>query len=129
MNRDRHFPYQELHMALQQTHRYFGRHYHATPFVKLAALLVGLVVVGSIAVALVGHAPPWLSTASGASPASWTSNSAASTAIAATQAWTGVATAAVPEAPAATAEHRNFDYFPDHYVNRATKMEEPIATF
>jgi hypothetical protein len=45
------------------------------------------------------------------------------------QAETGVTTAAVPEAPALTAEHRNFDYFPDHYVNRGTKSEEPIATF
>jgi hypothetical protein len=116
-------------MALQQTHRYSGRGDHATPLVKLVALLVGLVVFASIAVALVGPAPAWLSTASGASPASRTSNSAPSTAIPATQAETGVTTAAVPEAPALTAEHRNFDYFPDHYVNRGTKSEEPIATF
>jgi hypothetical protein len=116
-------------MPLQQTHRYSGRRDHATPLVKFVALLVGLVVFASIAVALVGHAPAWLSTASGASPASRTSNSAASTAIPAKQAGAGVATAAIPEAPAAAAEHRNFNYFPDHYVNRATKSEEPIATF
>lgn len=116
-------------MAIQQTHRYFGRRDHATPLVKLVALLVGLFVFASIAVALVGNTPAWLSTASGALPTSRTSNSAASTAIPATEAGTGVATIAVPEAPAATAEHRNFDYFPDHYVNRATKNEEPFATF
>ena len=116
-------------MALQQTHHYFDHHYDATPVVTLAALLVGLVVVGFLAVALAGHASPWLSTAAGASPASWTSNPGVSSGIADAQVEIGAATAAVPEAPAATAEYRNFGYFPDHYVNRATRIEEPIATF
>lgn len=40
------------------------------------------------------------------------------------------ATAAVPVgAPSMKPVTREFDYFPDHYVNQATKAEEPIATF
>jgi hypothetical protein len=116
-------------MALPQTHRYFGRHYHATPVVKLAALLVGSVVLGPIAVALVGHAPRWPSAASGASPASRTSNPGVSSGISDTHAGIGIATAAASAVPATTAAQRDFDYFPDHYLNQATKIEEPMATF
>jgi len=41
-----------------------------------------------------------------------------------------VATAGVPKTPAAaTAAQPEVDYFPNGYVNQATKIEDPIATF
>jgi len=42
----------------------------------------------------------------------------------------GVATAGVPRASAAaTGTQPEVDYFPNGYVNQATKIEDPIATF
>ena len=45
------------------------------------------------------------------------------------QAAIGAATGAVRMEAAATAPARNFDYFPGHYLNRATKIEEAVPTF
>jgi len=39
------------------------------------------------------------------------------------------ASAAIPVTSDANAAVQSFDYFPAHYVNQATKNEEPVATF
>lgn len=109
-------------MASQQPRRYFPRSYHAAPVAKLAAFVVGLVV-SAIALALVGRAPLNAGVQAGSAP-----NAVVSSPIEATQPGLGTA-AAMPAQPAATAAQRAFDYFPDHYINQATKIEDPVATF
>ena len=105
-------------MAIRQKRRHFGRH-------NAAPVLLGLAVLGCIAVALVVNALPTPNAASGSAPQSaillLQQNAPRVNARA--------ATGAVPSAPTATAPTRDFDYFPDHYVNQATKVEEPIPTF
>ena len=41
----------------------------------------------------------------------------------------GRATAAVPAASSPKSVGPDFDYFPDHYLNQATRNAEPIETF
>ena len=42
---------------------------------------------------------------------------------------TGVAAAAVPAGTTLALPVRTYDYFPDHYVNQATKIDEQAPTF
>jgi hypothetical protein len=97
-------------MAIQQAHRPFRRH-DATPLVQVLTWLVCLAAVGYLAVVLVGHSP--LGAGPSASPTSGAANRGASSQVAKAQAGTGDAAVAVPEAPAAAAGRRDWNYFPD----------------
>ncbi len=109
-------------MAIHATRHYFGRH-HFISVAKTAFVLLGLALLGYFAVAEGGNSRLSPDGISGAAVASQMSNSNASTETAVTRTG-GVATTAVP--PAA---QRDVDYFPNGYVNQATKIEDPIATF
>jgi hypothetical protein len=96
-------------MLQRKADRSTARHVHATLAALLAA--VGAAIVLAL-VALPGESP--------ASPAAKPHHS---TGIAAK------ATSAAPAMPRSTAAPSDFDYFPDHYVNQATKIEAPIENF
>jgi hypothetical protein len=94
------------------------------PMVTLS--LLGIAVLCYIAVAPIEYAAPQMNNFSWAAPRGQAMRSEAATESVDSQAGTGVAVAAVPTESVAP---RNFDYFPDHFVNQATKTEDPIATF
>jgi hypothetical protein len=114
---------EELIMATHATRHYFGRH-DLKSVAKVAFPLLGLGAVGYIVIAVAIHAPPSLSAASRYEPESRISNPAPETADA--RATAGVASAAEPKA---YTPQPDIDYFPNRYVNQATKIEDPIATF
>ena len=95
---------------------------------KIIVVLFGLVVLGYIEVAVSEHAGPALNTVSGYMLGSRMVNPEPASEAADARTGAGAAAAAVPATPAASGG-KEFDYFPDHYVNHATKVEEPIATF
>jgi hypothetical protein len=72
---------------------------------SLTALLVGLTVVGGLSLALSLVAHP----AQAAKP--------------------GGATTDAPASATTTTTPPDVDYFPSHYVNQATTIEEPVAAF
>ena len=109
-------------MAIHAARRNFGRH-NFRSLAKAAFVLFGLAVVGYFAVASGGNSRLLPGGTSGRAAASQTSNTNASTRTADVQTG-GVATTTVP--PGA---QRDVDYFPNGYVNQATKIEDPIATF
>jgi hypothetical protein len=113
---------EEVIMATHATRHYFGRH-DLRSVAKVAFPLLGLGAVGYIVIAVAIHAPPSLSAASRYAPESRIINLAPETADA--QA-TGVVSAAEPKAYTLQPD---IDYFPNRYVNQATKIEDPIATF
>jgi len=102
-------------MRTRLTHRYRARH-QLTQSAKLIAALLGLSAFGYIGILVLEHAGSSLTAAS-----EFTLESQMVAGTADAPATFGRATAAVP-AP-------DFDYFPDHYVNQATKNAEPIETF
>jgi hypothetical protein len=110
-------------MAIDATRYYFGRH-DLKSVAKVGFPLLGLGVVGYIAVAVAIHAPPLLSAASSYGPESRIINLAPETTGA--QATAGVISAVEPKA---YSPQPDIDYFPNRYVNQATKIEAPIATF
>lgn len=109
-------------MAIHATRLYFGRH-NVISLAKGAFVLLGLAFLGCFAVAVGGNLRLSLDRSSGPTAASQMSNSNPSTGTADAQTG-GVATAAAP--PAAQPD---IYYFPNGYVNQATKIEDPIATF
>ena len=89
-------------------------------------IVLGVAALGYIAVVPVELAAPQMNEASWFSLNSQLMRSEGGTQRVDSQVTAGVATAAVP---AGSAAQRNFDYFPNHYVNQATEIEPPIATF
>jgi hypothetical protein len=114
---------EEFIMAKHTTRHYFGRH-DSRSVAKVVFPLLGLGAVGYIVIAMAIHAPPSLSAAPTYAPESRIINSAPETAGA--QATAGVVSAAEP---ATYTPQPDIDYFPNRYVNQATKIEDPIATF
>jgi hypothetical protein len=112
----------EVFMAMYATRHYFGRH-NFTSVAKTAFVLLGLAVLGYFAVAVGGNWRLSPGGISGPAAASQMSNANASTGTADAQTG-GVTTTAVP-----AAAQPDVDYFPNGYVNQATKIEDPIATF
>ena len=110
-------------MAKHATRHYFGRH-DSKSVAKVVFPLLGLGAVGYIVIAMAIHAPPSLSAASRYAPESRIINPAPETAGA--QATAGVVWAAEPTA---YTPQPDIDYFPNRYVNQATRIEDPIATF
>lgn len=96
---------------------------------RVAAFVLGLAMFGYVGVTLLQHAGPSLTAASRFMPESQMVNLESSTDSVDAQGTSGTATAAVPAASTPRPVTRNFDYFPDHYVNQATTNEEPVATF
>jgi hypothetical protein len=113
---------QEVIMAIRAARRNFGRP-NFTSLAKAAFVLFGLAVVGYLAVASGGNSRLLSGGTSGPAAASQTSNTNASTRTTDVQTG-GVATTTVPQGA-----QRDVDYFPNGYVNQATKIEDPIATF
>ena len=109
-------------MATHATRHYFGRH-NLRSVTKAAFPLFGVGALGYIVIAVALHAPPLLSAAPRYVPESRIINPAPETADA--QATAGVLSAAKPTAYTPP----DVDYFPNRYVNQATKIEDPIATF
>ena len=110
-------------MATHATRHSFGRH-NLRLVTKAAFPLLGIGALGYIVIAVAMHAPPLLSAALSYASESRIINAAPETADA--QATAGVLSAAEPRAYAAQPD---VDYFPNRYVNQATKIEDPIATF
>jgi hypothetical protein len=107
---------EEVIMATHSTRHYFGRH-NSKSVAKVAFPLLGLGAVGYFVIAVAIHAPPSLSAAPRYAPESRITNPAPETADA--QATAGLVSAPQPD----------IDYFPNRYVNQATRIEDPIATF
>jgi len=95
---------------------------------KVIVVLFGLAALGYVAVTVIEHAGPLLSAASSFMLESRMVNPEPPIDAADAQAASGAASAAMPITPA-TSDGRAFDYFPDHYVNQATKIADPVATF
>jgi hypothetical protein len=110
-------------MATHTTRHYFGRH-DSRSVAKVVFPLLGLGAVGYIVIAMAIHAPPSLSAAPRYAPESRIINLAPETAGA--QATAGVVSAAEPTT---YTPQPDIDYFPNRYVNQATRIEDPIATF
>ena len=104
-----------------------GRHNIALKL-KASILLFSLASLGYVAVVLVEHSAPLSNFTSWFALERQTVGSQPVTERMDSQA-AGAATAAVPVAAAATAARPEIDYFPNLYVNQATKIEDPIATF
>jgi hypothetical protein len=114
---------EEMIMATHATRHNFGRH-NLRSVTKAAFPLLGIGALGYIVIAVAMHAPPLLSAAPRYAPESRIINPATETADA--QATAGVLSAAEPRA---YTPQPDVDYFPNRYVNQATKIEDPIATF
>src|SRR3984893_10043663 len=110
-------------MAINATLHYVGRH-DLKSVAKVGFPLLGLGAVAYIVVAVAIHAPPSLSAASSYGPESRIINLAPETTGA--QATAGVVSAVEPKA---YSPQPDIDYFPNRYVNQATSIEDPIATF
>jgi orotate phosphoribosyltransferase len=114
-------------MAIHKTRQNPGR-FNIAATLKAMIVLLGLASVGYVVVALAEHSAPSLLNA-----ISQSALESQMMSLAPGKTWdslAGVATAGVPTAPAAaTAAQPEVDYFPNGYVNQATKIEDPIATF
>ncbi len=114
-------------MAIHKTRHNPGRH-NIAPTLKGTIVLLGLVSVGYVVVVLAELSAPLLNAASQFALKSQMVSSEPP--IKALDLQPGVATAGIPRAPAAaTTAQPEVDYFPNGYVNQATKIEDPIATF
>jgi hypothetical protein len=115
-------------MAIPKTRHNSSRH-NIAPTLKATLVLLGLAFVGYVVVVLAEHsAPPLLNAMAQFALESQMMSSEPPIKTLDSQA--GVATAGIPGAPAAaTAAQPEVDYFPNGYVNQATKIEDPIATF
>jgi len=114
---------EESIMRTQQTHRYRARH-HLTKSAKVIAAVLGISTFCYVGILVLEHAGSSLTAAWELTPES---QRVAGTAD--SPATFGRATAAVPAASSPKSMGPNFDYFPDYYVNQATKNAEPIETF
>ena len=94
---------EEIIMATHATRHSFGRP-NLRSVTKAAFPLLGIGALGYIVIAVAMHAPPLLSAAPTYAPESRIINAAPETAA-------------------------DVDYFPNRYVNQATKIDDPIATF
>jgi hypothetical protein len=123
-----HYFAKEPIMAIHKTHHNSGRH-NIAPTLKAMIVLLGLASVGYVVVVLAEHsAPPLLNAIAQFALESQMVSS--EPAIQTLDSQPGVATAGVPKTPAAaTTAQPEVDYFPNGYVNQATKIEDPIATF
>ena len=115
-------------MAMHKTRHSSGRH-NIAPTLKATLALLGLASVGYVVAVLAEHsAPPLLNAI--AQFALESQMVSAEPAIQTLDSPPGVATAGIPRAPPApTIAQPEVDYFPNGYVNQATKIEDPIATF
>jgi hypothetical protein len=122
------FAIKEVIMAILKTRHNSGRHNIALTL-KATLALLGLASVGYVVVVLAEHsAPPLLNAIAQFALESQMVSS--EPAIQTLDSQPGVATAGVPKTPAAaTTAQPEVDYFPNGYVNQATKIEDPIATF
>jgi hypothetical protein len=114
---------EEVIVATHATRHYFGQH-NLRSVTKAAFPLLGIGALGYIVIAVAMHAPPLLSAAPRYAPESQIINPAPETVD--VQATAGVLSAAEPRA---YTPQPDVDYFPNRYVNQATKVEDPIATF
>jgi hypothetical protein len=123
-----HYFAKEPIMAIHKTRHNSGRH-NIAPTLKATLALLGLASVGYVVVVLAEHsAPPLLNAIAQFALESQMVSS--EPAIQTLDSQPGAATAGVPKTPAAaTAPQPEVDYFPNGYVNQATKIEDPIATF
>lgn len=109
-------------MAIRKMRRHFGRHNAAGVLLGLAAL--GYVAFTLVVQAVLAHDITLVSARQSAILSLLQDDLRVDA-----RATTGAAVSSAPEATATRAPTRNFDYFPDHYVNEATKPAEPIPTF
>jgi hypothetical protein len=110
-------------MAIYSTRHYFSRR-NPTSAAKAALSLLALTALGYIVIAVAQHALPLVNEASRYALESRMINPDPETGDA--QATAGAVSAAEP---ATNRLKPDVDYFPNGYVNQATRIEEPIATF
>ena len=114
-------------MAIHETRNYSRRH-NAAHVVKAAVAFLGITALAYIAVVAAPHSLLLPNVSSGLLE-SRMMNPEAATEMVDAQAASGEATAAVATAAAVTALAMDVDYFPNHYVNQATQIEEQPPTF
>jgi len=115
-------------MGIRQKRQYGARH-RLEKSTKVIAALLGLSALCYIGILVLGHAGSSSTGAPELILESQRLNSEANAETGDSPATFGTATAAVPASSSPKSMARDFDYFPDHYVNRATKNAEPIETF
>ena len=115
-------------MTMHEMHYFFARR-SVRRGVRTTAGLIGIAVLGYVAITFVGHARSSLDVSSGFAPERQMATPAAPAAMADSQSARGVASASERAAPPATAPTPEVDYFPNRYVNQATTIEEPSPTF
>jgi len=101
-------------MTMYEMHYFFGRRSVAR-IVRAAAGLLGVAMLGYVAITFVEHTLPTMDASSGPASESRMVDPDG-------QATSGLASASVPSAP-------DVGYFPRHYENRATTIEEQSPTF
>lgn len=110
------------------TTRYSSDRHNIALKLKASILLFSLATLGYVAVVLIEHSAPLSDLASWLALERRTVSSEPAMGMVDSQA-AGAATAAVPATAAAAPARPEIDYFPNRYVNQATKIEDPIATF
>jgi hypothetical protein len=109
--------------------RYFFGRSKARRAMKATAGLLGIAMLGYVAITLVEHTLPLLNASSGFAVESRMASQQPATAMANAPRTSGVATPSVPAMPSAASAAPEVAYFPRGYVNRATTVEEQSPTF
>ena len=114
-------------MSIHESRGHIRRH-HAIQLVKAIVASIGIATLTGIVAVAAQHTAPSGHEFSSFAPGGRMTHPGPSTTPVDAQT-SGAATPAVSTAPTAAAPARDFDYFPDHYVNQATKIEEQPVTF
>ncbi len=118
----------EVIMTMYEMHYFFGRRSVAR-VVRATAGLLGIAMLGYVAIMLVEHTLPAFDVSSGRALESRMVDPDGAAPMTGGQATRGVATASVPSAPPTGAPAPDVGYFPRHYANQATTIEEQSPTF
>ena len=118
----------EVIMTMHEMHYFFGRS-NVRRAVSTTLGLLGIAVLGYVAITFVEHTLPSINLSSGFAVESQMASPEPAVGIADTPATSGVATASVPAAPPATSGTPEVGYFPKRYVNQATTIEDQSPTF
>ncbi len=115
-------------MTIYGTHHFFGRS-NIRRAARTTVGLLGIAVLGYVAITFVEHTLPSLNLSSGFVVESQMASPEAAVEMADAPATSGVATASVPPVSPSPGAAPEVGYFPRGYVNQATTTEEPTPTF
>jgi hypothetical protein len=97
--------------------------------IKVAALLGGLAALGLVALGLVERAPPLLHASAGYALEAQMFNTEATAMTSDFASWRGPNATDVQAGTILAPPARHYEYLPDHFVNKATKIDEQPPTF